>query len=69
MQIATTRHTLEIECTRSSLYLAIGAWAFWAQRADHPRQSNEPFAWSETLSDGTRRGRIGPLEWCASAKA
>lgn len=67
MQIATTRRTLEIEFTRSSLYLAIGQFTFWAQRAAHTRQFNEPFAWSESPKAGTRQGRIGALEWCAAA--
>ena len=69
MQIATARRALEIEFTRSSLYLAIGQFTFWAQRADHPRQSNAPFAWSESPKAGTRQGRIGALEWCASVAA
>lgn len=69
MQIATTFRVVEIAFTRSSLYLAVGPLTFWAARADHPRQANEPFAWAERTMAGTMQGRIGALEWCAARAA
>jgi len=69
MQIATIRRFAEFAVTRSSLYLAFGPLTFWAACADHPRQSNEPFAWVERPMAGTMQGRIGALEWCVARAA